>query len=68
MVTRGSTGDHFFIYMIMKALIKIASAGKFTEDQERIIKRICIVLAEHSLSVAVVRKIKKVQTIKLKAV
>ena len=52
----------------MKAIIKIQSAGKFTEDQERIIKRISIVLAEHSLSVAVVRKIKKVQTIKLKAV
>jgi len=52
----------------MKASIKIASAGKFTEDQERIIKRICIVLAEHDLSVAVVRKVKKVQTIKLKAV
>ena len=52
----------------MKAVIKIATAGKFTEDQERIIKRICIVLSEHNLSVAVVRKVKKVQTIKLKVV
>lgn len=52
----------------MKANIKIVSAAKFTEDQERIIKRICIVLAEHNLSVSIERKIKKVQTIKLKAV
>lgn len=51
----------------MKAIIKIVSASKFTEDQERIIKRISIVLAEHDLSVAIERKIKKVQTIKLKA-
>jgi hypothetical protein len=29
----------------MKAIIKVASAAKFTEDQERIIKRISIVLA-----------------------
>jgi hypothetical protein len=57
-----------FLFTTMKAIIKIVSAGKFNEDQERIIKRICIVLAEHDLSVAVVRKVKKVQTIKLKAV
>lgn len=52
----------------MKTIIKIASAGKFTDDQERIIKRVAIVLAQHDLSVQVVRKVKKVQTIKLKAV
>jgi hypothetical protein len=52
----------------MKANIKIASSAKFTEDQEKIIKRVCIVLAEHNLSVSVERKIKKVQTIKLKVV
>ena len=52
----------------MKAVIKIATAGKFTEDQEKILKRVCIVLAEHDLSVQLQRKIKKVQTIKLKVV
>ena len=52
----------------MKAIIKIASAGKFTEDQEKILKRVCIVLAEHDLSVCIERKVKKVQTFKLKAV
>lgn len=52
----------------MKAIIKIATAGKFTEDQERIIKRVSIVLAEHNLSVAVVRKVKEVKTINLKVV
>jgi len=52
----------------MKAIIKIASASKFTEDQERIIKRITNVLVEHDLSVSVKRKIKQVQTFKLKVV
>jgi hypothetical protein len=52
----------------MKAIIKIASAGKFTFHQEQIIQRVSNVLADHSLSVCIVRKIKRVQTIKLKAV
>jgi hypothetical protein len=52
----------------MKAVIKIATAGKFIPDQEQIIKRICNVLSEHNLSVSVERKIKKVQIFKLKAV
>jgi len=52
----------------MKALIKIVSAGKFTEDQERIIKRVAIVLIEHNLSVKVQKKIKVTQQLKLKAV
>lgn len=52
----------------MKANIKVVTAGKLTEDQEKILKRVCIVLAEHNLSVSIERKIKKVQTIKLKAV
>lgn len=52
----------------MKANIKIVSAAKFTPDQEQIIKRVCMVLIEHGLNVSVIRKVKKVQTIKLKAV
>lgn len=52
----------------MKAEIKIMSAGKFTEDQERIIKRICIVLTEHDLLVKINRKVKISKTFKLKAV
>jgi protein-tyrosine-phosphatase len=52
----------------MKAIIKVVSAGKFTPDQEQIIKRIANVLREHDLSISIERKIKKVQTIKLKAV
>jgi hypothetical protein len=49
----------------MKAILKIVSAGKFTEDQERIIKRIACVLAQHDLSVKIERKT-KVETIILK--
>ena len=52
----------------MKAVIKIASAGKFTEDQDKIIKRVAIVLIEHNLSVKVQKKIKVTQSLKLKAV
>lgn len=52
----------------MKAVIKIASAGKFTPDQEQIIKRVANVLREHDLSICIERKVKKVQTIKLKVV
>jgi hypothetical protein len=44
----------------MKAVIKIATAErKFTDDQDKIIKRVALVLTEHNLSVAVVRKVKK---------
>lgn len=50
----------------MKAVIKIASAGKFTPDQEQIIKRIALVLIEHNLSVKVLHKIKVEQKLKLK--
>lgn len=42
----------------MKAVIKIASAGKFTPDQEQIIKRVALVLIQHNLSVKVQKKIK----------
>lgn len=52
----------------MKAVIKIVSASKFTEDQEKILKRVAMVLIEHELSVCIERKVKKVQTFKLKAV
>lgn len=51
----------------MKAVIKIVSAAKFTEDQERIIKRVAMVLIEHNLSVKVLHKIKVEQKLKLKA-
>jgi hypothetical protein len=52
----------------MKAIIKIVTAGKFTPDQEQIIKRIAIVLAEHNLSVSIETTIKKkvTQTLKIK--
>jgi hypothetical protein len=50
----------------MKAIIKIVTAEKkFTEDQEQIIKRVSMVLIEHNLSVAIVKKVKKAKTIKL---
>lgn len=51
----------------MKAIIKIAAAGKFTQDQEAIMKRVALVLIEHNLSVKVVHKIKVTQQLKLKA-
>jgi hypothetical protein len=50
----------------MKAIIKIASAGKFTQDQEVIMKRVAMVLLEHNLSVKVIHKIKVEQKLKLK--
>jgi hypothetical protein len=37
----------------MKALIKIVSAGKFTQDQKAIMKRVAMVLIEHNLSVSI---------------
>jgi hypothetical protein len=51
----------------MKAIIKIASAGKFTQAQEQIIRRVAMVLIEHNLSVKVLHKIKVEQKLKLKA-
>ena len=51
----------------MKAIIRIASVGKFTPDQECIIKRVALVLIEHNLSIKVQKKIKVTQSIKLKA-
>lgn len=45
----------------MKVNLKVVAAGKFNEDQERIIKRICLVLIEHELSVKVERKEMKVE-------
>jgi len=52
----------------MKANIKVVTAAKFTPDQEQILKRVSMVLVEHGFSVAIERKVKKVETIKLKAV
>jgi hypothetical protein len=50
----------------MNAVIKIASATSFTEDQEKILKRVCIVLTEHHLSICIKRKVKTTKIIKLK--
>jgi hypothetical protein len=52
----------------MKAVIKVVTAGKFNEDQEQILRRVAKVLTEHLFSVCIERKVKKVQTIRLKAV
>lgn len=57
----------FYLYT-MKAILKIVSAGKFTEDQERIIKRVSMVLTEHNLLVKIERKVKVSKTFKLKAI
>lgn len=43
----------------MKATIKIASAGKFTQDQISIIRRVSNVLLEHNLSVKITMNEKK---------
>ena len=54
---------------MMKAIIKVCTAAKeFNEDQNRIIKRVAIVLIEHNLSVDVIMKIKKSEHLKLQAV
>lgn len=50
----------------MKAVIKIVSAGKFTQDQEAIIKRVALVLVGHNLSIRVQKKIRVTKSIKLK--
>jgi hypothetical protein len=42
----------------MKAIIKVCCSGPFTQDQKAIIKRTAMVLSEHLLSVAVIRKSK----------
>jgi hypothetical protein len=51
----------------MKAIIKVVTAAKFTEDQEQILRRISMVLAEHHFSVSIERKVKKVKVIRLSA-
>ena len=55
-----------FYLIDMKAVIKIASAGKFTQDQKAIIKRVALVLIEHNLSVKVIHKVKVEQQLELK--
>lgn len=57
----------YLIHIRMKAIIKIVSAGKFSQDQESIIKRVAMVLLEHNLSVKIIHKIKVEQKLKLKA-
>jgi len=50
----------------MKATIKIATIGKFSDDQKAIIKRVALVLIEHNLSIKI-HTFKKVnQIVKLK--
>lgn len=51
----------------MKAIIKVCTIEKFTEDQERIIKRVAMVLIEHNLSVKIQHKIKVTKSLNLKA-
>lgn len=51
----------------MKAIIKICTAEKeFTEDQKQIMRRVANVLIEHNLSVAIVMKVKKYKSLKIK--
>lgn len=50
----------------MKAIIKVCTAGQFTQDQRSILKRVAMVLVEHDFSVAVITKEKKVTQFKLK--
>lgn len=55
----------------MKALIKVVTAGKFTEDQKQILRRVSMVLTEHGFSVSTEMKVKqqiKFQNIKLKKI
>jgi hypothetical protein len=53
----------------MKCTIKAVTASKeFTEDQKLILRRVSMVLIEHGFSVESTYKVKKVKTIKLKAV
>jgi hypothetical protein len=52
----------------MKALIKAVTAAQFTEDQKQILRRVSMVLIEHGFSVSTTYKVKKVKTLKLKAV
>lgn len=47
----------------MKALIKVVTAGKFTEDQNQILRRVSMVLIEHGFSVSTTYKKKKTLTI-----
>lgn len=50
----------------MKALIKAVTAGKFTEDQNKILRRVSMVLIEHGFSVNTTYKVKKTKTLKIK--
>lgn len=52
----------------MKAIIKAVTAGKFTEDQKQILRRVSIVLIEHGFSVKTEINIKKTKQLKLKAI
>ena len=63
-----STVCFFYLYEVMKAIIKVCTAAdEFTEDQKQILRRISNVLTEHNLSVAIVMKIKKYKVLKIKA-
>jgi len=52
----------------MKAIIKAVTAGKFTEDQKQILRRVSMVLIEHGFSVKTEVNVKKVKKINLTAV
>ena len=53
----------------MKAVIKVATAEReFTQDQKNIMKRVCLVLIEHNLSVAITIKVKKSKQLKLRVI
>jgi len=54
----------------MKVNIKAVTAGKLTEDQKQVLRRVAMVLVEHGFSVKTEMKVKtsKLYTPKLKAV
>jgi len=58
--------EFLFNTNVMKAIIKVCTAGQFTQDQRSILKRVAMVLVEHDFSVAVITKEKKVTQFKLK--
>jgi hypothetical protein len=50
----------------MKATIKICKVGQFTESQKQVLKRVTQVLEEHSMSVRLDIKMKKIKLLKIK--
>jgi hypothetical protein len=53
----------------MKAIIKIVTANKdFDDDQKQIMRRVMSVLHDHRLSVCIIQKKKEIKVISLKAI